>query len=345
MSLIQSIKRPFAKLAYALFSLAPETWERKFAILMDVLSVDPRRLRRLSPMAVELMSKPDWEDSFIGLDDVSLCTLRKFVVKLMMMTDAPHVYPNLPPFALWGSGLCTREEFEEAVEHDRQLASLKAQYHLEHADAGVCSLIYHHGLRFLPEKALAYLKGTVFIDAGACHGDSTLVFLHYSPRVVWAFEPSPPNAKVFNDTMLANGVPSDEVELISKGLSDQKSTIRFKAQAASDCTLTGKGRDVAELVPLDSMAPPSRIGLIKTDLEGMGMSMLRGAVQTIRRDKPVLSLSFYHNTDEFLNTYQFVKTLGLSYDYKVVSLCPPWENHDLTLLAWPTDLPDHICPL
>lgn len=42
--------------------------------------------------------------------------------------------------------------------------------------------------------------------------------------------------------------------------------------------------------------------------------------------------------DEFLNTYPFLRNLGIPYKYKILSLCPPWENHELTLLAWPCGL-------
>ena len=137
--------------------------------------------------------------------------------------------------------------------------------------------------------------------------------------------------------MHANGVPAEKYHLFAQGLSDKNATIHFSASANAACSLGGSGRCKAGLVPLDSLVPPARIGLIKADLEGMGMHMLRGAVQTIRRDKPILALSIYHNADEFLNTYPFLKSLGLSYEYKVMSLCPPWENHELTLLGWPRD--------
>lgn len=337
MSFFKFVKHQVGKLVYALFSFAPRSWERKFSILMDVLSADPRRLRKLPAMTQGFQYMPNLEDWFSGLDADSLSTLRRFVAKLHFMADSPHLYASPPPpYAfLWG-GLCTREEYDEALENEKRLEELKTRLHLCQAEAS--SLIYHHGLRFLPQQALSYIQDTLFIDAGAFEGDSTLAFLHYKPRIVWAFEPSPPSQEMFLATMKANGVSESAFCLCSQGLSDQNATIRFSARATGDCSLTGKGRCTAQLVTLDSLTPPTRIGLIKADLEGMGMSMLRGAVQTIRRDKPVLSLSFYHNTDEFLNTYQFVKALGLPYEYKVLSLCPPWENHDLTLLAWPADL-------
>lgn len=335
MSFFNAIKRPFSKLAYSLFSHAPASWERKFAILMDVLSSNAYLMRKVPSMSSDFLSMPDLEKTFLGLDEESLSTLRRFIAKLHFVSDAAHLYSS-PRYSFLWSGLCTQAEYDEALANEKRLEELRLRYHLQSAE--VSSLIYHHGLRFLPEKALAYIQDTVCIDAGAYQGDSTLVFLQYKPCLVWAFEPSPPNQKLFRATMRDNQVPASSVKLMPQGLSDKHGTICFDAKAASGCTLDGKGSSKAELVPLDSLTPPTRIGLLKADLEGMGMTMLRGAVQTIQRDKPVLALSIYHNSDELLNTYSFVRNLGIPYKYKILSLCPPWENHELTLLAWPSDL-------
>lgn len=332
MNLLLSAKRQLGKLAYSLMSHAPAAWERKFAILMDVLSTDVGRLRKTDPMSSDFPTMPDLPKIFPGLDDDSLATLRRFVAKLHLLPAASYLY-SAPRYALLWGGVCTQAEYDQALADEKRLEELRVQYHLQSAE--VSSLIYHHGLRFLPEQIQAGLRDTVFIDGGAFQGDSTLAFLQYRPRVVWAFEPSPPSRKLFLDAMHANQIPDTAFRLFPQGLSDKNGTIRFDARAASGCALDGKGDSEAELVPLDSLTPPTRIGVLKADLEGMGMSMLRGAVETIRRDLPVLSLSFYHNADEFLNTYAFVRDLGLPYDYKVLLLCPPWDNHELTLLAWP----------
>ena len=329
MSIFKSMKHAVGQLAYSLMSHAPADWDKKFSILMDVLATDPRRMRKLPPMALDFLSMPDLESAFPGLGADSLSTLRRFVASQYFIGDAPHLYSTIPPYAFLWSGLCTQEEFDQELADDKRMEELRDRYHLSYGKPS--SLIHHHGLRILPEKVLAQLEDTVFVDAGAFEGDSTLVFLQYHPQVVWAFEPSPPNQAIFRQTMQSNGIP--------KGLSDKPSTIRFSAKARGDCTLTDKGRCKAELVPLDSLEPPARIGLIKADLEGMGMYMLRGAAQTIRRDKPVLTLNFYHNMDEFLNTYAFVRSLGVPYEYKVLSFYPPWKNCEVALLAWPSDLP------
>lgn len=343
MNLLQSLKRPFSSLFYSLLSRAPSAWAKKLSMTFDLWAADTRRFRKFSPMALAFSTPPDIEQSFDlnnagefgNLDEESIANLRRFVAKVHFLPDSTHLYTPPPPYAfLWG-GLCSQKEFDEAVANEKRLDELRERYHLGNKDVGVSSLVHHHGLRQLPTHALAALQDTVFVDAGAFQGDSTLVFLQYTPRVVWAFEPSPPNQALFRANMAANQVPDSAVRLIPQGLSDKPATIRFAATASSGCSLASKGRCKAELVPLDSLTPPTRIGLVKADLEGMGMSMLRGAVETIRRDKPVLSLSIYHNADEFLNTYAFLRGLGVPYHCKILSLCPPWENHELTLLAWP----------
>ena len=52
----------------------------------------------------------------------------------------------------------------------------------------VASIYYHHGMRFLPDTVKDYVKGKIFIDGGAWIGDSSLVFMNYTPKKVLAFD-------------------------------------------------------------------------------------------------------------------------------------------------------------
>lgn len=45
-----------------------------------------------------------------------------------------------------------------------------------------------------------------------------------------------------------------------------------------------------------------QVGFIKLDLEGYGVRALRGMEKTIRKDRPVLSLSIYHSPEELFET-------------------------------------------
>ena len=74
--------------------------------------------------------------------------------------------------------------------------------------------------------------------------------------------------------------------------------------------------------------------MIKADLEGMGLKMLKGAIETVKRDRPVLLLAIYHNQDEFMGIYKFLKENVSGYHYQVEALAGICE---VTLIAWPEE--------
>lgn len=301
---------------------------------------DVRRIRYLPEIAMEFrdVSKEDIDAALDGLDEVSQKVFWTFLSRAFFptMKNTPGIFDRTPRHFFTGSGLASEVECRKWDELLVEEASLQTKY-LEHPTSPDFTFTLRHGLPLLPDEVLSYMKGKVFVDGGAFVGDSSLVFLDYAPSEVWAFEPSPNNRRLFLDTMQCNHVPMERIKLIPHGLSDQDGTIRFKDTAGSDCSLMAKGTTVAQLTPLDALTPGVKVGFIKTDLEGMGLAMLRGAVETLRRDRPVLSLAIYHNKEEMLGTHAFLKSLQLGYRYRILQMAPPWECRELFLLAWPKE--------
>lgn len=301
---------------------------------------DVRRIRYLPEIAMEFRDVPKEEiDAALdGLDEVSKRVFWAFLSRAFFptMKNTPGIFDRTPRHFFTASGLSSEEECRKWDELLKEEASLKAKY-LTHPTPSDFTFTLRHGLPLLPDAALSFIRGKIFVDGGAFVGDSSLVFLHYAPGEVWAFEPSPNNQRLFLDTMRHNHIPMERIKLIPKGLSDKTGEIRFQDTAGSDCSLTANGTTVAQLTPLDALTGDVKIGFIKTDLEGMGLTMLRGAVETLRRDRPVLSLAIYHNKEEMLGTYAFLKSLQLGYRYRMLQLSPPWEWHELCLLAWPEE--------
>ena len=58
-----------------------------------------------------------------------------------------------------------------------------------------------------------------------------------------------------------------------------------------------------------------------------------GAIETIKRDKPVLSISIYHTFDDFFNIKPWIENLNLGYKFKIIK--PDVEDIccDVTLIA------------
>ena len=203
-------------------------------------------------------------------------------------------------------------------------------------------LIYQHGLSFYRKLISEYARGKVFIDAGACIGELIPALLEYAPEKIYAFEPSAKNVRRFEKEMKKRTITSDKVVIVPAGLGEQAGSMSFDDCGGSGQQISGneKGSSKCPVTTLDIFAEEkniSSVGLIKTDVEGMGLSLLHGAVKVIQRDRPVLALAAYHNTDELLGQYEFLKSNLPDYHFEIRDL-PPGSSFEVTLLGLPREI-------
>ena len=340
MRIIWKIRHGVSRRLYALAERLPAAWTRKISILLCVLRQDWRMVRFLSGFSAEMgvLREDEIERHFPGLDPESRARLKRFIGRSHFTPWFDWITAQTPQHYHAWAGLCTEEEYQRGRrQEEEELPALRRKYHLPPAAGEVGSLVFHHGLKGIPPELKAYLRGKTFLDAGAFIGDSALVLLEYEPDRIYAFEPSRANQRLFRKLMEDNQVPAGRVILVDKGLAARPGMTTFSENTAGTA-LDGAGSCRVELVSLDEFVQNNRIsavGFIKADVEGMGLELLKGAVETIRRDKPILSLSIYHNREEFLGTYELLHSLNLPYRYEVVSHCLPWQNSELVLMAFP----------
>lgn len=277
------------------------------------------------------------DELFADLDELSRKTVKNYFWRETMLPEskeAAYFFMYNFPRAL------SAEERKEDRKARKLLWKLRKKYFLNDCNVDAESLVYHHGLSAMPEKVLSYIKGKDFIDAGACFGDSALVFANYAPRKIYAFEPSPENGKIFRRTMDKNRIPENIYELVPAGLASQKGEIFFSDIGDSGNNLMEKGETKAELVTLDEFVRErdANIGVIKADLEGMGLDMLKGAKETLVKCRPVLSLSIYHNEEELFGTYPLLKEWLPDYHFYIRSFSLPSAMGEVSLLGCPEEL-------
>jgi hypothetical protein len=58
-----------------------------------------------------------------------------------------------------------------------------------------------------------------------------------------------------------------------------------------------------------------RVDFIKMDIEGAELDALRGAMHTLRRDRPRLAISLYHRISDFETIPRFLASLELGYRF------------------------------
>ena len=118
--------------------------------------------------------------------------------------------------------------------------------------------------------------------------------------IVWAFEPNRENYRCAAITCLLNG--STNIRLHNQALGSARQRMRLQIEAedgqplggSSKITLSSsedKRHQIVETVPIDEIVPADRhVSLIHLDIEGYEEQALRGALNTIRRCKPILIL-------------------------------------------------------
>ena len=170
-----------------------------------------------------------------------------------------------------------------------------------------------------------YADGRDIIDAGAYIGDSALVFDRFFSkcRRIYAFEPDPKSYALMEKTIamnkatnivpvgLAVGDANSEGELAGHGMGSNLLNRKSGQEQENDRTV--------RIVRLDDYVKGNSIepGVIKTDLEGFEMHFLRGALETIRKYRPIMVLSIYHSADDFFGIKPFIESLDLGYRFRI----------------------------
>lgn len=139
--------------------------------------------------------------------------------------------------------------------------------------------------------------GDWVIDVGANIGTYTMALSRLvvpEGRVI-ALEPIPSTFQLL--TLHAGGPRGLNVTLLNLAASECSRSVGMEVpsfESGLDNIYRSKISEVGKFhvlaIPLDALCVEKRVSLIKIDVEGHEMSVLRGGIQLIRRDKPVLIL-------------------------------------------------------
>lgn len=196
---------------------------------------------------------------------------------------------------------------------------------------------FHNGLTFLPREALEQISNRDVIDGGAYFGDSALIISGYTPRTIYSFEPSKENYEKLLWTIKENNLQSDVVP-INIGLGEEVEQTRMYTYGLdSGASLfdvnplfeeSGKATvETVSITTVDTYVAEHAldIGLIKLDVEGVELEVIKGALKTIERCKPVLLISLYHDPKDFFEIKPLIENMCIGYTFYIRKLV----YHDL----------------
>jgi FkbM family methyltransferase len=159
-------------------------------------------------------------------------------------------------------------------------------------------------------------RGDIVVDGGACWGDTSLYFAGQAEQV-FAYECVPYNLAIFQRNMDLNPALASRITLISKALwKSSGATLCFSEDGPGSRALDEATGLLVETDSIDNLVGErnlSRVDFIKMDIEGAETNALLGAEQTIRRYRPRLAISVYHNIQDFVRIPEWIANLGLGY--------------------------------
>ena len=169
-------------------------------------------------------------------------------------------------------------------------------------------------------------KDGLYIDAGSYNADfitSLKDKVNISKSKFYIFEPNKDycnkiekyldktiNYKIFNMALCdkQDKLPFIKLNSSTSHLKDEK----YNAYKIVDGTT-----DYVDTSTLDIVLKDEKVVGIKIDIEGSEASMLVGATNIIKRDKPIILLSIYHRWDDLFKLQGFLMNLTLNYKFYI----------------------------
>ncbi|MDR3245024.1 MAG: FkbM family methyltransferase [Prevotellaceae bacterium] len=199
----------------------------------------------------------------------------------------------------------------------------------------------HYGLKFLPDNIGESLKDKDFLDIGALYGDASVMLLQYKPHRIYAYEPVTLSYQLLNDTIKLQN--TDKIYAVKKGIGDKELTSEINidyTNAGANTILknisiiTNPETETIQITTIDKECEDKKVGLIKMDIEGFEYYAVKGGLETIKRDKPVLLISIYHTGKDFFEIPQMLKSCVPEYKFRYLDIDPHVFITDKILAAY-----------
>lgn len=215
---------------------------------------------------------------------------------------------------------------------------------VEVSPVNICGHSYRNLFNSFSEKdksgILKRIEGRTILDGGAFIGDSALFLLEYHPSIVYAFEPHPSTFENLLKIIKANE-KSNSIIPVKKGLSNESFECEIFGDGAGASIFKNESKNIKKstaikCTTIDQFAEENDIdvGMIKLDIEGAESDAINGAVETIKKCRPILVISVYHSAKDFFEIKPFIESLDMGYKFRLIKLWPNRPMLDVILICY-----------
>ncbi|EJK3623968.1 FkbM family methyltransferase [Campylobacter jejuni] len=179
-----------------------------------------------------------------------------------------------------------------------------------------------HGLYLFEELTLNSIKNKDIIDVGGFIGDSAIFFeKEVTLKNIYSFEATKSNYDLMLKTLKLNN--SSRIIPVNKGLGSKNEilniTVNGGGSSLISSSVNGDNIEQCEVITLDDFVKEHNIevGFIKVDIEDFEQEFLKGAINTIKTQKPAMLISIYHNYSDFFQIKPLIESWDLGYKIKI----------------------------
>jgi FkbM family methyltransferase len=152
-----------------------------------------------------------------------------------------------------------------------------------------------------------FKENQIFVDVGANVGVHSVRAASWDMKV-YAFEPNPLNLALLKRNVEINGLP---MNILPYALGAKTEKVHLSPNAALSRIIEKDGMDV-EMRTLDSFELPG-VDLLKVDVEGYELEVLKGAKNTLEKFRPVIMIEMHYWVGAESEAELFQILLGLGY--------------------------------
>ena len=287
----------------------------------------PGEREALAKLFSDAMNREDSAQRFSalisGLDNESRNTVSDIIHRMGMIADGNKSLQDV----------YTQREQEEFVRMNDEFSSKIVKLN--------DNLYYYNGY-YLPvnqfDSSVFYSKYAIdelttldsvrnkdIIDAGGYVGDTALLFSSYTDKSIHVFEASPSNMDIIRETIRLNQL--ENIVPVSKALGEKSGTATFSLVERNSCNslVERPGYNYPNhievpVITLDDYVRENNleVGLIKVDIEGGEQLLLKGAVETIRTQHPILLISIYHSANDFFEIKPMIEKMCDKYTFRII---------------------------
>ena len=174
------------------------------------------------------------------------------------------------------------------------------------------------------DEERAFIQNKDIIDAGAFTGDTAIPLSEITDKNVYAFEPFSESFELLNRNVDDNNIENIIPVNMSLGDINGERTLFLTGNNVQGITNDPNIRKhdtelKVEETTIDRFVEDNGldVGLISVDVEGAELDLLRGAVETIKSQKPILTISIYHKASDFFEIIPWIANLGLGYEFEI----------------------------